>query len=58
MRIIVKLYLLGSITDEYKDNDGNNVPLPWGLNKLGLCTVMPKWKAAWEVRLDALGDNS
>ncbi len=33
-------------TDEYKDEDGNNVPSPWGLNKFGLCTLRPKWKAA------------
>ncbi len=41
-------------TDEYKDEDGNNVPSPWGLNKLGLCTVRPKWKAAWDARLETL----
>ncbi len=41
-------------TDEYKDEDGNNVPSPWGYNKLGLCTIRPKWKAAWEVRLNDL----
>ncbi|MCP4318495.1 MAG: hypothetical protein GY789_21370 [Hyphomicrobiales bacterium] len=41
-------------TDEYKDEDGNNVPSPWELNKLGLCTLKPEWKAAWEVRLDDL----
>ncbi len=41
-------------TDKYKDEDGNNVQSPWGLTKLGLCTVKPKWKAVWEVRLDDL----
>ncbi len=41
-------------TDEYKDEDGNNVPSPWGVNGLGVLTVRPKWKAAWEVRLDDL----
>ncbi len=41
-------------TDKYKDGDGNNVPSPWGLNTLGLCTVRPKWKAAREARLDDL----
>ncbi|MCP4255849.1 MAG: hypothetical protein GY775_21100 [Candidatus Scalindua sp.] len=41
-------------TDGYKNEDGNNVPSPWGYNKLGLCTIWPKWKAAWEVRLDDL----
>ncbi len=41
-------------TDEYKDEDGNNVPSSWELTKLGLCTVRRKWKAAWEVNLDDL----
>ncbi len=38
----------------YMDEDGNNVPSPWGLNGLGVITVRPKWKAAWKVRLDDL----
>ncbi len=41
-------------TDEYKDEDGNSVPSPWGLNIFGLCTLRPKWKAAREVRLEDL----
>ncbi len=40
-------------TDGYKDDDGNNVPSPWAANHYG-CTIRPKWKAAWEVRLDDL----
>ncbi len=40
-------------TGEYKDEDGNNVLSPWRANKLGVFTV-PKWKAAWEARLEAL----
>ncbi|MCP4255821.1 MAG: hypothetical protein GY775_20960, partial [Candidatus Scalindua sp.] len=40
-------------TDGYKNEDGNNVPSPWRMNKLG-CTIRPKWKAAWEVRLEDL----
>ncbi len=41
-------------TYEYKDDDGSNVPSPWGVNGHGVLTVMPNWKAAWEVRLDDL----
>ncbi|MCP4268909.1 MAG: hypothetical protein GY777_25605 [Candidatus Brocadiaceae bacterium] len=41
-------------TDEYKDEDGNNVPSPWGVNGHGVLTVRPRWKAAWKVRLDDL----
>ncbi len=41
-------------TDGYKDEDGNNVPSPWGVNGHGVLTVRPKWKAAWEVRLEKL----
>ncbi|MCP4269188.1 MAG: hypothetical protein GY777_27075 [Candidatus Brocadiaceae bacterium] len=41
-------------TDGYKDEDGNNVPSPWGHNNSGLCNFKPKWKAAREVRLDDL----
>ncbi len=41
-------------TDEYKDEDRNNVPSPWGVNSLGIFTVRPKWKAAREARLEKL----
>ncbi len=41
-------------TDKYKGEDGNNVPSPWTTNKCGAFTVRPKWKAAWEVRLETL----
>ncbi len=40
--------------DEYKNEDGNNVPTPWGVNGHSVLTVRPKWKATWEVRLDDL----
>ncbi len=37
------------------DEVGNNVPSPpWGYNNDGLCNLKPKWKAAWEARLEAL----
>ncbi len=41
-------------TDEYKDKDGNNVPSPWMTNILGVFTVCPKRKAAWDIRLETL----
>ncbi len=40
--------------DKYKGEDGKNVPSPWGVNGLGVFTVRPKWKAAWEVRFKTL----
>ncbi|MCP4255823.1 MAG: hypothetical protein GY775_20970 [Candidatus Scalindua sp.] len=49
-----KIVFIRFNTDEYKDEDGNNVPSPWGVNGHGVLTVRPKWKAAWEVRLDDL----
>ncbi len=41
-------------TDKYKGEDGNNVPSPWRPNKFGVFTVFPKWKDAWDARLEKL----
>ncbi len=41
-------------TDKYEGEDGNNVPSPWRTNKLGAYIIYPKWKAAWEARLETL----
>ncbi|MCP4269639.1 MAG: hypothetical protein GY777_29385 [Candidatus Brocadiaceae bacterium] len=49
-----KIVFIRFNTDEYKNEDGNNVPSPWGVNGHGVLTVRPKWKATWEVRLDDL----
>ncbi len=38
-----KIVFIQFNTDGYKNEDGNNVPSPWGVNKLG-CTVCLKWK--------------
>ncbi len=41
--------------DKYKDEDGNNVPSPWGgKHANGAATLSKKWKAAWEARLEKL----
>ncbi len=39
-------------TNKYKGEDGNNVPSPWRTNKLGVFIVCPKWKDAWDARLE------
>ncbi len=41
-----KIVFIRFNTDGYKDEDGNNVPSPWGLSKHALCIIIPKWKAA------------
>ncbi len=33
------------------------IPSPWAYNKLGVCTVRPKWKAAWNDRLEVLSEK-
>ncbi len=49
-----KIVFIRFNTDGYKNEDGNNVPPPWGSSKLGLCTIRPKWEAAWDARLETL----
>ncbi len=41
-----KIVFIRCNTDEYKNEDGNNVPSPWGVNGLGVLTLRPKLKAA------------
>ncbi len=41
-------------TDKYKGEDGNNVPSSWRTDKRGVYTVCPKWKDAWDARLETL----
>ncbi len=33
------------------------IPSPWAYNKLGVCTVRPKWKVAWNDRLEVLSEK-
>ncbi len=43
--------------DGYVCPEKGKIPTPWAYNKLCVCTVRPKWKKAWEARLEVLSNT-
>ncbi len=43
--------------DGYICKEKGKVPSPWAYTKLGVCKVRPKWKKAWEDRLEVLSNT-
>ncbi len=43
--------------DGYVCTEKGMLPSLWAYNKLGVCTVRPKWQDAWKDRLEALSNR-
>ncbi len=43
--------------DGYVCPEKGKIPSPWAYTKSGVCKARPKWKKAWEARLEALSET-